>query len=108
MSTSSISQFKPNQEYKDRFIERQFSRAYLSYRWRSKKSNTLGKAKEFLELRRGMMMCQVGAGIMPIYGQKLSLWVGTLGWVARNTEVRIGKVLAQSVQVGGVSQLVQR
>ena len=30
------------------------------------------------------MMCQLGAGIVPIHGQKLSPWTGTLGWVARN------------------------
>ena len=42
------------------------------------------------------------------HGQKLSPWVGTLGWVAKNTEVRGNEALAQSMQVGGVSQFVQR
>ena len=66
------------------------------------------KQGSFIELRQGVMMRPLGAGIVPIYGQKLSPRVGTLGWVAKNTEVRGNEALAQSMQVGGVSQFVRR
>jgi hypothetical protein len=32
----------------------------------------------FIELRQGVVSCQPGAGIVPMYDQKLSPWVGTL------------------------------
>lgn len=37
----------------------------------------------FIELREGVMMCQLGTGIILMYGQKLSFWVGILGWIVR-------------------------
>lgn len=47
------------------------------------------------------MTCQLGVGIVPIHGQKLSPWVGTLRWVARNTEMRNDEILAWAfIQVG--------
>lgn len=29
------------------------------------------------------MMCQLGTGIVLMYGQKLNFWVGILGWIVR-------------------------
>lgn len=31
-------------------------------------------------------MCQLGAAIVSIHGQKLGPWEGTLGWVTGNSE----------------------
>lgn len=51
---------------------------------------------------RELMMCELAARIASIAGQKLSPWVGTLGWVARNEKRRSDGMLAQmfSKQMG--------
>lgn len=56
------------------------------------------------------MRCQLGAGIASIYGQNLSpgCALSPVGCQKLRGEVRGDEVLAQSVQVGGVSELVQR
>ena len=63
-----------------------------------------------------MMTHQLGAGFVFIHGQKPSPWVGTLGWVAANTETRSDGMLARSFlcvgriggrRTNGVSLLVQ-
>lgn len=41
-----------------------------------------------LELQGGVMPYQLGAGIVSTHGQKLSPWVGSLGWVAGDGETR--------------------
>lgn len=42
------------------------------------------------------MLSQLGPGIMLIHDQKLSSWVGTLGWVTGNGEARCDDMLAWS------------
>lgn len=70
------------------------------------------------------MTCQLEAGIVPIHGQKLGPWAGTLGRIAENLETGSddmlgwsflqgnGGVFSVGVRLGeegqtGVSQLVQ-
>lgn len=42
----------------------------------------------FIDLKQRVMTCWLGADAVPIYDQMLSLYTGTLRWVARNTKAR--------------------
>lgn len=42
----------------------------------------------FIDLKQRVMTCRLRAGIVPIYDQMLSLYTGSLRWVARNTKAR--------------------
>jgi hypothetical protein len=46
-------------------------------------------------------MYQLGAGIVPICGEKLHPWAGSRGWVAGNEEMRDDNMSQEFLQVGG-------
>lgn len=81
------------------------------------------KARGLYRARQGVIMCQLGAGIVSIHSQKLSPWVDTLGWTAGTAAMSSDdfrpefspsrwEILCEGGvgrrRANGVSQLVQR